>query len=66
LVAACVRVNEDEERGRYSTARHYLDVGTIVARERALASVPFPDKVRKESVFLYHLIGLKKFCCFYR
>jgi hypothetical protein len=46
-------MNEDEERGRYSTARHYLDVGTIVARERALASVPFPDKVRKNSLFSF-------------
>jgi hypothetical protein len=64
FVAACVRVNEDEEKGRYSTARQYLDVGTIVARERALASVPFPDKVRKESVFFYHLFGFKKFCSF--
>ncbi len=52
-----MRVNEDEERGRYSTARQYLDVGTIVARERALASVPFPDKVSKQSVFFYHLIA---------
>ncbi len=59
-----MRVNEDEERGRYSTARQHLDVGTIVARERALASVPFPDKVSKQSVFFYHLTGLKKFPCF--
>jgi hypothetical protein len=57
-------VNEDEEKGRYSTARNYLDVGTIVARERALASVPFPDKVRKQSIFFSHLIGLKKFCIY--
>jgi len=46
LYAACVRVNEDDERGRYSSARHHLDVGTVVARERSLASVLFPDRVR--------------------
>ena len=40
-----VVVNEDEERGRHSVARHHLDVGTVVARETALASVPYPDKV---------------------
>jgi hypothetical protein len=46
-----VEVKEDDEHGRYSVAKQYLDVGTVVAREMSLASALFPDKV-----FSYHKI----------
>ena len=42
-----VRVDVDKERGRHSVARQFLDVGSVVAREMALASVPYPDKVNQ-------------------